>query len=447
MLKGLKKAVAGDISLESQDSGKDIFTLVYKTLSSRFLLPPAAVVHPYELYQAYNGERTLPRASKELFQEVREILGYDSTNFAKHERIADHRCATVMRHRLDLLLALEGRPPILQPRDGCEFTLFYMVYCCLDLDQRNLTQWSDRDVDPEGLRDHIYFGKAWQIKGNAFAHLETAGFMVHGKMKKSAYYILHLHMDILRFQAYNKQRSENLYGAAIAKAEREITDRLSGLSSECYLRHCLTPNSTTNKLEYKKNFDAAASIALRWDPLSTSLDLNFFKHFNLEELIPSYNEFCLLKEQVDLKYLQSSSLQTPMYKLKNPSSNCSQINFVKWWKRITLEEIEAIPALEENKSLSTEHAGSMASLGKRLKKMAVCSEEPEVKTGKKRASSRKKGPEVEEEDVLARFMSTSMRKDRSAVKMKDYDMQDETLSLNSNYTIKGSGTAIDQFFN
>jgi hypothetical protein len=388
-------------------------------------------LHPYEVLQAHNGDRTLPRADEHHYQYVRQLLGYDPQTPHMVENIGDHRCATVLRKRLDLLLAVHGRPPTLQPREGCEFTLFYMVYSCLLLDPENVSQWSDRVVSLEKLPPKCYMAQVWEYKVRAYARLEQLGFSMVGKMARAAHRLLHLHMDTLKYLAFNARNRDDGYSQAIQNTEKESQACLRGLAGECYLRWILTAQDHGPKPKFLKQLMGAATWALRFDALGTCVPDEVWAEYDVKELIPPYKEFLARNEQLLVKYEHSRSMMMPITKIDRLSET-KQAALVKWWKPYEEMEMEGVPALASNISLSSKHCDSVASLGKRLKKMKVTSS-PETRSSSKKKAGPKKCAAMDEEggDYTQQYYSSSFKKGLSTVDETAESMDDETLSITS----------------
>lgn len=344
--------------------------MAYHTLSKRYFLPYENLLHASEILQAARGERSLPPADEEIIAEAKSILGYMPVEAYPYEALQKHETAELIYHRINLALVISGRPPLPQFRDRCYPTLLYAIVVALCFDPNNLTLWSERVVYAENLPGDSYLVSVWKLKLDAYAHLEKLGFVMTGRMHRNALAILHLVMDINRFRCWNARNDSVAYLPAIEKAEAHIKERINGMAAEGYLRYLSHPGEELSKAEYKRQFDHAAHLAFRLDPLDTELDQNWLASPGLEGLLPKYKHFLTQETWLFDKYEHFSEIMMPMHKVSKMQSSQKK-PFVKWWTPIPQAERDQLPELDRNVSLSVSQAGTLGSLAEKVAQMAI----------------------------------------------------------------------------
>lgn len=434
MIKEVSTVKPQGCSLMALESSKEIVKKAYNELAKRVLMPFPNMLHAYEIVQCFNGERTLPPADKELFEQTKLILGMRRALNPNEDPLQAHRCATVIRERIDKYLCLQELGPLPQPREHCEFTLFYVVYCALAIDPRNLTQWRDVVVKFDDLLPNTHLGKAYALKAKAFAKLEQLGFVLYGAMHTAALAILHLHFDKLRFAVYNQRQVEPIYDKAIDKAELETQAKIKTLSRECHLRYCLLGNNDLDAVDYFNQFETQAYIALALDPFDDTIPESWFKSSGNEHMLADYQLFRGQCAELRAMYAHSKSMMTSHYKVGRPREHRSPCSFKKWWRSIDTAVIMAMPASDENAMLSMAAANSLATLCRR-RGQNYDTYSNEQASGTKRKSTRKsKASAGREEEAVRQFMTPSKHKesDSNQKTAAGFDIEDQ-LSLTSMY--------------
>lgn len=450
MIKGIERPNKDSFNLEAQESGKATNDLVYINLTGRFFMPYKNTIHQFELVKCHHGDRSLPKASRVTFEQVCAILGSSKFGPDAYEPLQKNRHARVLRERLDLFLAIQGQPPMPQPRYHTEFSFFCIVYFCLVLDPRNLTGWSDRPVDLEGLDQSNFVYCAWQLKTMAYNELAKLGFRMFGQMEKAAKAILHFNHDIMRFREYDRNSEKKSYGDAIKNTESSIAARFRGLAKACWGQYILDSNSTISQVQWLTQFDKYAKIALSLDPLDTSLSHGEIRHLISEEkVVAMHDQMRDLKARLANKYGFSDLAGAPVQRKNGPVPDVNVTPYTPWWTAMTREQLELIPASKENVCLSIGDSDMMVSLGKRIRKMKVDASDTEDFSSKKKSvgfkstsgmdaesigsmkklSDEQKADKLEKENGLHKYFSSSMKKGSSTQK-KNIVMDEETLSFN-----------------
>lgn len=245
------------------DNSKDWLKYAWRQVASRTIVPKISMIHGYEMTQALNGERTLLPADTNLFERAKVICGLATSKNPKWSYLAleQHRNATAIRQRLDLLLATRGAPPLLQPRPKCQFTFFWAVYAALCVDPNNLTQWCDDFVDLDGLASDSFLYHVWMLKSKAFEALEQLGFSYNGRMEKNAKKILHLSQDRIKYRTFNVKAGDKSYDPAITSCNKKIKLKINALMGEAEIIYFAKGDYSFTRLQWRERFIIAAQVA------------------------------------------------------------------------------------------------------------------------------------------------------------------------------------------
>ena len=447
MIRSFDKNKDSAYRLQGPDTDETMRMKLHKTLEMRFFMPYINQVHVYELAQAINRDRTLPPADPTYLKKTREILGFNGNSDAIKHPIQDHRTAESIMKKLNLWLAIQGRPPLLTPRAKCYFTLFYVVYCCVALDPDNHTQWCDGEVNLTTLKEIPYFADAWRVKEIAYQHLLTLGFRMEGKMATNALKILHCHNDILRFLCYNARHKQTLYDEAIKNADKTIQSLINGIAFHCSTGYYMNNIHNLSKIGFKSQVDHACLIAFRYDPLDTSIHEEFFTKYKFPEQLPGYRELCNMQGLIDREIAYSLSMMTPMHKLNKFSEDTLPPKPKKYWTTLTVEYVESIPALEANITLNEQYSHSNYSLGKRLPE--TIREEKDTSSSKRKTMYVKKNMRHhnQEDNYMEQVFSPSMKKDPNSNKKTTCGMDSDSLSQASYRMMDDELSEIKKFLN
>lgn len=231
--------------------------------ASRTVTHRYTVCHAYEINQAINGDRTMLPWDKQLWEKALVICGLKESKNPEwlYLGVECHRCANQIRQRLDALLAILGRPPLMQPRSHCQPTMAWAVYAALQIDPGNITQWCDEFVNLDGLPENCYVYQACRIKLQSFQELEKLGFAYTGRMKKNSLKLLHLAMDIIKYTTFNAKRKDNYYGKSIDTANDKITKAIKALMTEAEIHYFAKPDYEHDRKAWREKFIVAARVA------------------------------------------------------------------------------------------------------------------------------------------------------------------------------------------
>lgn len=366
----IRRMVSSESSSNQSSSCSD-FDGDYNCMSLRYFMPYKSAVPVHELLVAMAGDRTCPRADKVIFEKMKVIMGYntDPSEGGGSWELLKFRSPTLLRYRLNLKLALEERPPLMRPRWNAEWSMSYMVYCCLSLDAGNVTQWHDGPVDRVEAhgKNSSYLRLAWRVKFEAGARVQAMGCNREERKFASE----RLQQYVMKNAAWKiwdtgKPKNKKIYDRKIKRSKDKIVAHIKKMSLAAYKvtnkkgiqgRHAANPYikvARCGKLPYYSVFEPTAFLAWVYDPLDATLPELFFTNHCLPYLVPAYKKFCKLSKQLDRTYSEDLSQQ---------STSCSESTTgttkrfrdafsPQWWKTYTEEERAAVLPLDENKDLN-----------------------------------------------------------------------------------------------
>lgn len=228
------------------------------------VVPSANKMHGYEVINATRGERTLLPYNAAIWKQASIIAGKTAVTHADpgYEGIRQFHSSETITRRLDMLLATQGRPPIIRIRPGTKNTLFFVVYAALLYDPGNVTQWCDKWVDPSSLTEDSWLSIAWKLKLLAFTTLEEWGFRYSGRMVVNTKVILHSCMNMVKFKAYDAATGKNNYQGAIERCETMMRQKLKAIASEAELSYFATCGaSAATRRKWTEQFENALRVA------------------------------------------------------------------------------------------------------------------------------------------------------------------------------------------
>lgn len=343
----------------------------YNCMSLRYFMPYKSAVPVHELLVAMAGDRTCPKADKATFEKMKVIMGYNNTDSSEGGswELLKFRSPTLLRYRLNLKLALEERPPLMRPRWNAEWSMSYMVYCCLSLDAGNVTQWHDGNVDRvEAHGDNSsYLRLAWKVKFEAQARVQALGC----NKEQREFALERLLQYVMKNTAWTiwdsgKPKNKKIYDRKIKCAKDKIAVHIKKMSLAAYKvtnkkgimgRYAANPYvkvARCGKQAYYSVFEPTANLAWVYDPLDATLPELFFTNHCLPDLVPAYRKFCKLSKQLDRTYNEDLSQSTSCSENTTTSGTkrFKDAFSPQWWQTITEEERAKVLPLDENKDLN-----------------------------------------------------------------------------------------------
>lgn len=299
----------------------ETFQSLKTALSERYTLPLDSYLHYSELLAAKNGQRSLPIKDVAVHLRILYLLGKrnDPDMIVLPQPIGRYRCPRIMHEKLNLFLVLHGKPLLIHHRPNQDYSLFYITYCCAILDPGNNTLWCEDKVTIPTEVD-VYSDILWIKKKENMEYLRSIGFNPKDPAHHNSYLSVRhngLNRDKAAFlESYYPSNAEE-YKKSYQACKTKILQRLSQLSSQCYIIYRADKLGSMQKSVYSLKFKAAMMVAGVFDPYMSSYPEGRLSTYLKGDILIKYATF---KKFADNIKDFCSALETMMSK-KAPQTN------------------------------------------------------------------------------------------------------------------------------
>lgn len=279
-------------------------------------LPPGSSGHVSQYIKAVSKQVTLYDESKERSREVTEFI--KKAPEGSKDTFTETRCATEVRTRTDILLALQAKPPTMRPRPGQEFSMHNAIFHASCTDDGNCSGWNDNDpVIPTFVKQTDYLHIGITAKRTAVEKMKSLGFDESQKDCSAPSYIIrrgHQHISKYFCFATRYPESFSVYLGKVTAIDAEVAAAVKRLCYSTYINYKMKGGNEYSKERHEKRVKVYAMCAFGFEPMA---DWYTKAHFELFGIPEAYTSFLVYSEVVkkvkrseaaDLEEMQSISL-------------------------------------------------------------------------------------------------------------------------------------------
>lgn len=256
-------------------------------------LPKGDNVHVTQYIKASNGEVTLVDYCETRSKEVSAFI--KPANKTDGDPQTDTRCATEIRYRNDILLALQKKPPTMKPRPGQEFSMHNAMYQASLIDSANCGGWNDNlPKAPSWLKEGLYLHDAILAKTTAHTCMLALGYNAAQKDcigPEQAIMKNYQHMSKYFCFSERYPNSASTYHQKINEIECETEMAISRLCYSTYINYKLIAGNKKSKAEHSKLVKATALCAFGFEPMAIWYTKAHFDSFGIGAVYKKYLEY------------------------------------------------------------------------------------------------------------------------------------------------------------
>lgn len=299
--------VPGQFMKPAKKGTKPSFDTIYARVAAKGCIPCKSYLHIDEIIAADDGYRTIPKYDADTDLKVHYLLGtkVDPAQKVLPQPISEDRCPYIMHDKLDMFLVLSGKAILMRPRPHHEFTMHYLLYCCVVLDPGNITMWNDGPVVHKYAEKIPYLNKVMSLMSTAADGAIELGYLTNSEDHYNNYLaIIKANNNLLKYRRYatlypeKKDEHEQKM-----RAEFDIrNNRLDRLTKFTYSYYRTASKGELSQQDHTTRFNAIMTIIGCFDYLQDQ-----YTQAEIDMLVPKtltidYNLFLTTRARLGRVY-------------------------------------------------------------------------------------------------------------------------------------------------